>query len=93
MLDYVIAKLSGRPGLFATVVALLKSGVMSGPTPTEEITSPIDMDASSDEYIVTLISSVMETLRKLCESLEDDYLRDAIDSEILGILEKIRTAV
>lgn len=93
MLDYVIAKLSGRPGLFATVVALLKSGVMSGPTPTEEITSPIDMDASSEEYIVTLISSVMETLRKLCESLEDDYLRDAIDSEILGILEKIRTAV
>jgi len=91
MLDYIIAKLSGKPGLFATVSALLKSGVLNqNPTPTEEITSDITVDTSNDGDIVKLLNSVMENLKTLCKNLEDDYLRDALDTEILALLEKIK---
>ena len=91
MLDYIIAKLSGKPGLFATVSALLASGVVTRPNATDEITSDIDLSMADDENIIALVSSVMQTLRQLCENLEDDYLRDALDSEILGLLEKIKS--
>ncbi|MCR5124657.1 MAG: tetratricopeptide repeat protein [Treponema sp.] len=91
MLDYIIAKLSGKPGLFATISALIESGIVARPTPTEEITSDIAMDPSDDENIIALVSTVMQTLRNLCENLEDDYLRDALDSEILELLEKIKS--
>ena len=49
------------------------------------------MDPSDDENIIALVSTVMQTLRNLCENLEDDYLRDALDSEILELLEKIKS--
>ena len=93
MLDYIIARLSGRPGLFATISALLNSGLITrSPTPTDEITSDLTIDASSEEDVVELVGSVFETLRGLCESLEDEYLRDALDTEILELLEKIKSA-
>ncbi len=91
MLDYIIARLSGKPGLFATITALLNSGLVSPhPTPTEEATSDITIDSENDDDVIALVSSVMGTLRTLCENLQDDYLRDAIDTEILNLLEKIR---
>ena len=77
--------------MFATISALIESGVVARPTPTEEITSDIAMDPSDDENIIALVSTVMQTLRNLCENLEDDYLRDALDSEILELLEKIKS--
>lgn len=91
MLDYIIAKLSGKPGLFATISALIASGVVPHSTPTDEITSDIALNMADDENIVSLVGSVMKSLRQLCENLEDDYLRDALDSEILGLLEKIKS--
>ncbi len=94
MLDYIIARLSGKPGLLATVTAFLNSGLLSPrPTPTEEITSDLMLDPSNDGEVIELVSSVMETLRKLCENLQDDYLRDAIDTEILKLLEKIKSSI
>lgn len=90
MLDYIIAKLSGKPGLFATVSALLSSGIVSAPTPTDLITSDLSLDMSDDRDVIKLISSVMENVRQLCTNLEDDYLRDALDTEVLKLLEKLK---
>lgn len=90
MLDYIIARLSGKPGLFATICALLQTGVVKQFDATDEITSDLTMDTNDDEYILNLVSSVMENIKVLCTNLEDEYLRDALDSEILELLEKIK---
>ena len=71
LLDYVISKLSGKPGLYATTKALLRSGL---------IHENPNVKASEKEGI-ELVKDVLVDLRNLTDSLEDKTLKDALLKE------------
>ena len=78
MLDFIIAKLSGTPGLFETARALRSSGLI-------KISSDIKPSESEG---VQLAAEVFSNLRELSSHLEDETLREALDREadfILGM--------
>ena len=81
MLDYIISRLSGKPGLYATVTALINSGLLQE---NPNITP-------SDKTGLELIWQVLNDIRELNTSMEDEYLKDALDTELLSLMEKIRT--
>ena len=80
LLDYIIARLSGKPGLLATVNALINSGLVT----VQEDVRP------SDKIGVELVAQVLSDVRELSMNVKDEYLRDALDSEALMLLEKIK---
>ena len=77
-LDYVISKLSGRPGLYATANALIRSGLIHESPESK----------ASDKEGLSLVREVLANLRQLSEELEDKSLRDVLNKELDG-LEKI----
>ncbi|WP_191016819.1 tetratricopeptide repeat protein [Treponema zioleckii] len=81
LLDYIISKLSGKPGLLATVTALINSGLVNE-CETED-------GLNSQKYGLELVSDVLNDIRDLNGSIEDEYLKDALDNEILKLLEKL----
>ncbi len=78
MLDFIISKLSGKAGLFATSKALIRSGLLH----ENENARGQDLEG------IPLAREVLEHLRQLGTKLDDDYLRDALDTEALKVLEK-----
>ena len=80
LLDYIIARLSGKPGLLATVNALINSGLIT----VQENISP------SDKIGIELVAQVLSDVRDLSMNVKDEYLRDALDSEALALLEKLK---
>ncbi|MBQ4378979.1 MAG: tetratricopeptide repeat protein [Treponema sp.] len=78
MLDFIISKLSGKAGLFATSKALIRSGLLH----ENENARGQDLEG------IPLAREVLEHLRELGTKLNDDYLRDALDTEALKVLEK-----
>jgi hypothetical protein len=78
MLDFIISKLSGKAGLFATSKALIRSGLL------HENQNARGQDLEG----IPLAREVLEYLRELGTKLTDDYLRDALDTEALKVLEK-----
>lgn len=84
LLDYVIAKLSGRPGLIATAGELRKTGLLSGLFPPDD-----DMAACSGMPDKELARTVIENMRVMVQDLPDAYLAKALDDcavEALGTL-------
>ena len=80
LLDYIIARLSGKPGLLATITALINSGLITNQTSgVVEGTNGVD-----------LVIKVLNDIRELNANIEDEYLRDALDSEALALLEKLK---
>ncbi|MCR4822992.1 MAG: tetratricopeptide repeat protein [Treponema sp.] len=71
LLDYVISKLSGKPGLFATTKALIRSGLIHE-NPENK---------ASEKEGIELVKEVLDNLRSLSESLEDDTLREVLNKE------------
>ena len=71
LLDYVISKLSGKPGLYATTKALVRSGLLHA---TGEA-KPSEKDG------IDLVKEVLADLRELSESLEDETLRAVLHKE------------
>ncbi|MBQ9205473.1 MAG: tetratricopeptide repeat protein [Treponema sp.] len=78
MLDFIISKLSGKAGLFATSKALIRSGILH----ENENARGQDLEG------VALAREVIDHLRELSGKLDDDYLRDALDTEALKLLEQ-----
>ncbi len=78
MLDYIIARLSGTPGLYATARALQKSGLVKVPE---------GIKASENEGLA-LSTEVFENLIELSESLEDETLREALKNEAIEMINK-----
>lgn len=71
LLDYVISKLSGRPGLFATAKALIRSGLIH----ENPYIKPSEKDG------LELVKDVIPILRGLIENLEDETLRIVLNNE------------
>ena len=78
MLDFIISKLSGKAGLFATSKALIRSGLLH----ENENARGQDLEG------VALAREVIDHLRELSGKLDDDYLRDALDTEAMKLLEQ-----
>ena len=71
LLDYVISKLSGKPGLFATTKALVRSGLIHENPENKP----------SEKEGIELVKEVLADLRNLSENLEDDTLREVLNAE------------
>ena len=83
VLEYLIAKLSGRPGLLITAEALLESGVL-GQEYSSKLKETSDEDLSNE-----LIKHVITYMKKLAGQLEDSALSSALCTSADSILEKI----
>ena len=83
VLEYLIAKLSGRPGLLITAEALLESGVL-GQEYSPKLEETSDEDLSNE-----LIKHVITYMKKLAGQLEDSALSSALCTSADSILEKI----
>ena len=81
LLDYVISKLAGKPGLFATAKALVRSGL---------IHENPDVKKSEKEGI-ELTKEVIENLKKLSENLEDKNLQIVLNNEADKFLKKLES--
>ena len=83
VLEYLIAKLSGRPGLLITAEALLESGVLG-----QEYSSKLE-ETSDEDLSNELIKHVITYMKKLAGQLEDSALSSALCTSADSILEKI----
>lgn len=79
LLDYIIAKLSGEPGLLATSEALRKSGVLMNMAP-----SPM-----TEETGIALVTRVLNDMRGYISALPDPSLRQALDVTVADTLGKL----
>lgn len=82
MIEYIIAKLSGKPGLLAVSKSLIKSGAFGDDYVPAEI---------SEDFEITneVIKTVFRNLRSLSEFLEDKELSVLLISSADSILERI----
>lgn len=83
IIDYIISKLSGKPGLLLTAQSLIKSGVL-GP----EYNAQLDRN-SEDELNNEMIRKVIKNMKSLTASLEDKDLSFALQASADNILERI----
>lgn len=71
LLDYVISKLSGKPGLYATAKGLHDSGIIHENPALK----------GSDNSGIDLVKEVLTILDRLSENLDDETLRIALKNE------------
>ena len=83
MIDYIIAKMSGKPGLLVTAESLLKSGVL-GKEYDSQLTAKTEEELSN-----SLIKHVLMDMKRLAKGLPDTELSDALCVTADSILEKI----
>lgn len=83
LIDYLLSKMSGRPGLLLKTQSLLKSGILG-----EEYRVQLISDCE-DELNNEMIRRVLVYMKKLSESLEDFGLASALRACADGTLEKI----
>ena len=83
ILEYLIAKMSGRPGLLATAEAFLASGVLG-----EEYQTKIET-ATDEELSNDMIKKVLLYMKSLTESLEDRVLAQALCVNVDNIISRI----
>ena len=84
LMDYVIGKMSGKPGLVKTVENLLKSGILD----TEVDYESLEREASAltgDE----LITKVIKDLKYLTEELTDKNLAKALQDSADDVLSRM----
>ena len=83
VIEYIISKMSGKPGLLITAESLIKSGVLG-----DEYNRQLE-DSSDEELSNDLICHVIKDMKKLAQGLEDKYLCTALCVSADGILEQI----
>lgn len=83
LMDYLLSKMSGKPGLLLTTQSLLKSGILGNEYRVQLISE------CEDELNNELIRRVLIYMKKLAESLEDFGLAAALRACADGALEKI----
>lgn len=85
LIEYIISKMSGKPGLLSTATALLKSGVLG-----EEYNDRLNDEIESDDEVRNeLIRVVLTDMKKMSQNLPDQLLADAMAASIDNILERI----
>ena len=82
-LEFIIAKMSGKPGLLKTVLSLIKSGTLGEDF---QLVSEEDSEIPSN----ALITEVLEIMKSLALGLEDQNLAKALRDSADTILEKIQ---
>ena len=83
VIEYIISKMSGKPGLLITAESLIKSGVLG-----DEYNRQLE-DSSDEELSNDLICHVIKDMKKLAQGLEDKYLCTALCVSADGILEQV----
>lgn len=83
MIEYIIAKLSGKPGLLLTAQSLIKSGIL-GDDYNNQLTKDCETEMGNE-----LIRKVIVDMKKLAGSLEDEALAKSLSITADGILEQI----
>ena len=83
IIEYIIQKLSGKPGLLITAESLIKSGVLG-----DEYNRQLE-DCCEEELSNDLIRHVISDMKKLAQNLEDRELSNALCVSADGILEQI----
>lgn len=83
VIEYIIQKMSGKPGLLLTAESLIKSGVLG-----EEYNRQLE-DCCDEELSNDLIRHVITDMKKLAQGLEDRELCNALCVSADGILEQI----
>ena len=83
LIEYIIAKMSGKPGLLRTAESLIKSGVLG-----EEYNRQLE-DTADEELSNDLICRVLKDMKELAQSLDDKELCNALCITADGILEQI----
>ena len=83
VIEYIIQKMSGKPGLLITAESLIKSGVLG-----EEYNRQLE-DCCDEELSNDLIKHVISDMKKLAEGLEDEFLCKALCVSADAILEQI----
>ena len=83
VIEYIISKMSGKPGLLITAESLIKSGVLG-----DEYNRQLE-DSSDEELSNDLICHVIKDMKTLAQGLEDKYLCTALCVSADGILEQI----
>ncbi len=88
-MEYLVAKLSGRPGLLKTAKSLIKSGVLG-----EEYSLPEERALSENQVYDngisnSVIRSVIKTMERLSLNLDDKYLSRALCVFADNVLEQI----
>ena len=83
VIEYIIQKMSGKPGLLLTAESLIKSGVL-GDEYNRQLEDCCEEDLSND-----LIRHVISDMKKLALGLDDEYLRKALCVSADAILEQI----
>ena len=84
-MEYLIARMSGVPGLLKTALSLKKAGLLGD----------ANLDALSQKaFAVTNheLRKVFKCMKNLSGGLDDEYLADAMCNSIDNILEKIELA-
>lgn len=82
LMEYLISKMSGKPSLLNTSIALLKSGVLG-----DGFKYQLEMQKESISN--EMIKKVLESIKKLANSLEDKELIFTIQISIDTLLERI----
>lgn len=85
MIEYIISKMSGKPGLLSTAVALIKSGVL-GEEYNEKLAEAENVEG---EVRNELIRVVLTDMKELTNDLPDRTLADAMIASVDNILERI----
>ena len=83
LIDYLLSKMSGKPGLLLTTKSLLKSGVLGNEYRVQLISE------CEDELSNEMLRRVLTYMKKLSESLDDFGLSAALRACADGALEKI----
>jgi len=83
-IEYIISKMSGKPGLLETAESLIKSEVLG-----DEFNSQLEFDREDTEVTNEMIRTVILTMKKLSDSLEDKNIATALSVSADGILEQI----
>ena len=83
LIDYIISKLSGKPGLLITAQSLIKSGILG-----EAYDSQLEKKCD-DEMNNELIRKVIKIMKSMACQLEDKALSEAMKASADNILERI----
>lgn len=88
-MEYLVAKLSGKPGLLKTAKSLIKSGVL-GEDYVLSDENPAENKAASENTVSnSTITSVIRTMEKLSANLSDENLSKALCVFADSVLEQI----
>lgn len=88
-MEYLVAKLSGKPGLLKTAKSLIKSGVLGEEYSLLEERSLSENQIYDNGISNSVIRSVIKTMERLSLNLDDKYLSRALCVFADNVLEQI----